>query len=90
MFFKENLDKYRYIYKKNIILGLCIAKKYPLHKQKFKMNLSNPKDKLNDLSKAIIYEINRENYGAIYLGQTRRNVKTRLNEYFPHLKYQTE
>lgn len=54
------------------------------------MNLSNPKDKLNDDSKARIYEINRENCGAIYKGQTRRNVKTRLNEYFSHLKYQTE
>lgn len=38
------------LYKKNIILGLCIAENTIYIKNKLKMNLSSPKDKLNDQS----------------------------------------
>lgn len=59
-------------------------------KNKLKNILNNPKDKIRNENQSGIYEINCDNCDKKYIGQTRRNLKTRFNEHFSHIKFDRE
>lgn len=52
-----------------------------------KINLGNPKDKINTLDKSGIYEINCLDCEKKYIGQTRRSIITRFKEHVAHAKF---
>lgn len=54
---------------------------------KLKFLLGNPKDKISDEEKSGIYQINCDQCDKIYIGQTRRALKTRFKEHQAHFKH---
>lgn len=59
-------------------------------KNKLKNKLPNPKDRIEDENNSGIYEIKCDNCGVKYIGQTRRNLKTRFKEHLSHIKFDRE
>jgi hypothetical protein len=52
-----------------------------------KRSLKSPKDNIEHQDRSGIYQINCNNCDKIYIGQTRRNLKTRFKEHNSHIKY---
>jgi hypothetical protein len=51
------------------------------NKGKLKDSLGNPKDKNEMLQKSAIYQVECEGCDSVYIGQTKRSLKTRFGEY---------
>ena len=47
----------------------------------------NTKDKIPVENKSGVYQINCKECDKIYIGKTKRNLKTRTNEHFRNIKY---
>jgi hypothetical protein len=54
---------------------------------KLKHLLGNTKDKIDASNKSGIYKINCSSCDSAYIGQTRRNIKTRFKEHMAHYRY---
>ena len=52
-----------------------------------KKRLQNPKDKIDEETKAGIYSIACNDCSKTYVGQTKRSIKTRYKEHFSHLTH---
>jgi hypothetical protein len=51
------------------------------NKGKLKDSLGNPKDKTEMLQKSGIYQVESERCDSVYIGQTKRSLKTRFGEH---------
>jgi hypothetical protein len=54
---------------------------------KLKDYLNNTKDKIDKTNKSGIYQVSCTSCDLSYIGQTRRNIKTRFKEHMAHFKY---
>jgi hypothetical protein len=80
-FVPEVTNKLKRVFQKH---NLCMVYS---NKRKLRNLLGSTKDKCPTLKKSGIYSIKCDNCNAEYIGQTRRNIKTRYNEHFSHIKY---
>jgi predicted GIY-YIG superfamily endonuclease len=53
---------------------------------KFKDSLRNPEDKTEMLQKSEIYQVKCERCDSVYIGQTKRSIKTRFGEHHSSIR----
>jgi hypothetical protein len=56
------------------------------NKGKLKDSLGNPKDKTEMLQKSGIYQVECEGSDSVYIGQTKRSIKTRFGEHHSSIR----
>lgn len=100
MFVKNNIEKVYRRYTFNFIPNISEKLKPIFYKNNIEMVFNNdnklhrklgtPKDKIDNMNKSGIYKIECGGCSDLYIGQTRRNIRTRYKEHISHIKYNRE